>query len=183
MDDERLRTRIRQRLVLAMPRAEDAPTVLDSSRSAPNAPTRIAAVGPRCGHRRECQGIRSGGSSACRHPAQVIRRRLAVRAEKRLQHQRTWTSANPKPAPFHLRPRFSFGEGVSGSRFAAGGVQIQIRPAPARAASATSFFMTPALAGRSFTDRARANPKHLTDIIARAFRKNPDRASSLEAAF
>ncbi len=87
---------------------------------------------------------------------------------------------------FHAEPGFSFGEGwyLAAAALLAG-VPIQIKPGAAQELQARRFLLDAGLAGTLCPYRPRpASPKHLTHIIAKAFRADPDGAqSTLRAAF
>lgn len=87
---------------------------------------------------------------------------------------------------FHACPGFSFGEGwylAAAALFA--GVPIQIRPGAARELQAKRFLLDAGLEASLRTYRSRpASPKHLTHIIAEAFRADaPGAQCTLRAAF
>ncbi len=87
---------------------------------------------------------------------------------------------------FHTTPGFSFGEGwylAAAALFA--GLSIQIKPDTAQEAQAKRFLHDAGLGEAIVPYQSRpASPKHLTDIIARAFRRDPDGAQKrLREAF
>jgi hypothetical protein len=87
---------------------------------------------------------------------------------------------------FHADPGFSFGEGwylTAAALFA--GLSIQIKPGAAHEVQARSFLFAAGLAGFLRPYRSRpASPKHLTHIIAEAFRADaPGAQCTLRTAF
>lgn len=87
---------------------------------------------------------------------------------------------------FHADPGFSFGEGwYLAAAAVLADVAIQIEPSMLQTEQAERFLLDAGLANRlmPYRSRPRAN-KQLTEIVARAFRKDPPRAqSTLRAAF
>ena len=191
MDDERLRTRIRQRLVVAhAARAEDARYGAGQlSRSAQRAPTREDCEDGWSKVRGIVENARASALEARRH-ADILGKQqaktLAVRAESAAAAaQRTLDERN-QAYTFFTDPGFSFGEGwYLAAASLLTGVQIQIKAGTRQEPQARQFLHDAGLGGAIVPYRSRpANPKHLTDIIARAFRKNPDHAQArLRAAF
>lgn len=87
---------------------------------------------------------------------------------------------------FHADPGFSFGEGwylTAAALFA--GLSIQIRPGAVQEVQARSFLCAAGLEGSLRPYRSRpASPKHLTHIIAAAFRADaPEAQHTLRSAF
>ncbi len=184
--DEHGRTRIRQRLVAAhAARAEDARYGAGQlSRSAQRAPTREDCEDGWAKVRSIVQNARASATEARRH-AEILAdhrsRNLAARAERAAVFaQRILEQRNPAYT-FFTDPGFSFGEGwylAAASLLA--GVLIQIRAGTAQEMQARRFLDAAGLSGRLVPYRSRpANPKHLTDIIARSFRADPGAAQRL----
>lgn len=113
-------------------------------------------------------------------------REIARRAEVAGNEARKIVMERNHAYTFHADPGFSFGEGwylAAAALFA--GLSIQIRPGAAHELQAKRFLCAAGLDGSLRPYRSRpASPKHLTHIIAEAFRADPPGAQrTLRAAF
>ena len=113
-------------------------------------------------------------------------RKLAIRAEIAGKAARGIVLERNRAYTFHADPGFSFGEGwylAAAALFA--GLTVQIRPGAAQQLQARRFLCDIGLAGALRPYRSRpASPKHLTHIIAAAFRADAAGAQrTLRAAF
>jgi hypothetical protein len=108
-------------------------------------------------------------------------REIARRAEVAARDARNIVRERNRAYTFHADPGFSFGEGwylTAAALFA--GLAIQIRPGAAQEVQARRFLMDAGLAGSLRPYRPRpASPKHLTHIIAEAFRADPPGAQCI----
>ena len=111
---------------------------------------------------------------------------LANKAEVAATEARAIVSERNRAYTFHADPGFSFGEGwyLAAAALLAG-VPIQIRPEAAQEVQANRFLHDAGLADSLRPYRPRpASPKHLTHIIAQAFRVDAAGAQrTLRAAF
>lgn len=113
-------------------------------------------------------------------------REIALRAEVAAKAARNIVRERNRAYTFHADPGFSFGEGwylAAAALFA--GLSIQIRPGAAQEVQARRFLSDAGLDGALRPYRSRpASPKHLTHIIAEAFRADaPGAQGTLRAAF
>lgn len=113
-------------------------------------------------------------------------REIARRAEVAAKAARNIVLERNRAYTFHADPGFSFGEGwylAAAALFA--GLSIQIRPGAAQELQARRFLFDAGLEGSLRPYRSRpASPKHLTHIIAEAFRSDaPGAQRTLRAAF
>ncbi|MGE0157373.1 MAG: hypothetical protein AB7T17_10145 [Geobacter sp.] len=113
-------------------------------------------------------------------------RAMAQRAEVAAIAARKTVQERNRAYTFHADPGFSFGEGwylAAAALFA--GLSIQIRPGAAHELQARRFLCAAGLDGALRPYRSRpASPKHLTHIIAEAFRADALQAQgTLRAAF
>jgi hypothetical protein len=113
-------------------------------------------------------------------------REIARRAEVAGNAARNIVLERNRAYTFHADPGFSFGEGwylAAAALFA--GLSIQIRPGAAHELQARRFLCAAGLDGALRPYRSRpASPKHLTHIIAEAFRADaPQAQGTLRAAF
>ncbi len=113
-------------------------------------------------------------------------RAMAKRAEVAAIAARKIVLERNRAYTFHADPGFSFGEGwylAAAALFA--GLSIQIRPGAVQEVQARRFLCAAGLEGSLRPYRSRpASPKHLTHIIAEAFRADaPGAQSTLRAAF
>lgn len=113
-------------------------------------------------------------------------REIARRAEDAAIAARNIVLERNRAYTFHADPGFSFGEGwylTAAALFA--GLSIQIRPGAAQEVQARSFLCSAGLEGALRPYRSRpASPKHLTHIIAAAFRADaPGAQHTLRSAF
>lgn len=113
-------------------------------------------------------------------------REIALRAEVAGKAARNIVRERNRAYTFHADPGFSFGEGwylAAAALFA--GLSIQIRPGAAQEVQARRFLFDAGLDGALRPYRSRpASPKHLTHIIAEAFRADaPGAQGTLRAAF
>jgi len=113
-------------------------------------------------------------------------RAMARRAEVAAKAARNIVLERNRAYTFHADPGFSFGEGwylAAAALFA--GLFIQIRPGAAQELQARRFLFDAGLEGSLRPYRSRpASPKHLTHIIAEAFRTDAPKAqATLRAAF
>lgn len=111
---------------------------------------------------------------------------LAKRAEAAAKAARMIVIERNHAYTFHADPGFSFGEGwylAAAALFA--GLSLQIRPGASQELQARRFLCDAGLEGALRPYRSRpASPKHLTHIIAEAFRADAQNAqSTLRAAF
>ncbi|MDO9309806.1 MAG: hypothetical protein Q7V04_12140 [Deltaproteobacteria bacterium] len=111
---------------------------------------------------------------------------IARRAEDAAIAARKIVLERNRAYTFHADPGFSFGEGwylTAAALFA--GLSIQIRPGAAQEVPARSFLCSAGLEGSLRPYRSRpASPKHLTHIIAAAFRADaPGAQHTLRSAF
>ena len=111
---------------------------------------------------------------------------LARRAEGAARAARSIVRERNRAYTFHADPGFSFGEGwylAAAALFA--GLSIQIRPGAAQEVQARRFLFDAGLEGSLRPHRSRpASPKHLTHIIAEAFRADaPGAQATLRTAF
>ena len=111
---------------------------------------------------------------------------IARRAEAAGKAARNIVLERNRAYTFHADPGFSFGEGwylTAAALFA--GLAIQIRPGAAQEVQARRFLCDAGLEGSLRPYRPRpASPKHLTHIIAEAFRADPPGAQrTLRAGF
>jgi hypothetical protein len=111
---------------------------------------------------------------------------LARRAEASAIAARKIVLERNRAYTFHADPGFSFGEGwylAAAALFA--GLSIQIRPGAVQEVPARRFLCDAGLDGALCPYRSRpASPKHLTHIIAAAFRADASKAqATLRAAF
>jgi len=121
-----------------------------------------------------------------RHLATAKARALARRAEASAIAARKIVRERNRAYTFHADPGFSFGEGwylAAAALFA--GLAIQIRPGAVQEVPARRFLCDAGLEGSVRPYRSRpASPKHLTHIIAEAFRADAAKAQcTLRAAF
>lgn len=112
-------------------------------------------------------------------------RAMARRAEVAAKAARNIVLERNRAYTFHADPGFSFGEGwylAAAALFA--GLSIQIRPGAAQEVQARRFLFDAGLDGALRPYRSRpASPKHLTHIIAEAFRADaPGAQCTLRAA-
>lgn len=102
-------------------------------------------------------------------------REIARRAEVAALAARKIVQERNRAYTFHADPGFSFGEGwylTAAALFA--GLSIQIRPGAAQEVQVRRFLCDAGLEGSLRPYRPRpASPKHLTHIIAEAFRADP----------
>jgi hypothetical protein len=113
-------------------------------------------------------------------------REIARRAEVAGNAARKIAIERNRAYTFHADPGFSFGEGwylAAAALFA--GLPIQIKPGAAQELQAKRFLLDAGLEGALRPYRSRpASPKHLTHIIAEAFRADPlGSQCTLRAAF
>lgn len=113
-------------------------------------------------------------------------RAMALRAEVAAKSARKTVQERNRAYTFHADPGFSFGEGwylAAAALFA--GLSIQIRPGAAHELQARRFLLDAGLEGALRPYRPRpASPKHLTHIIAEAFRADAQQAQvTLRTAF
>lgn len=113
-------------------------------------------------------------------------REIAHRAEGAARAARNIVQERNRSYTFHADPGFSFGEGwylTAAALFAA--LSIQIRPGAVQELQARQFLVSAGLEGSLRPYRSRpASPKHLTHIIAEAFRADASGAQCmLRAAF
>lgn len=113
-------------------------------------------------------------------------RAMAHRAEIAAKAARNIVLERNRAYTFHADPGFSFGEGwylAAAALFA--GLSIQIRPGAAQEVQARRFLFDAGLDGTLRPYRSRpASPKHLTHIIAEAFRADaPGAQCTLRTAF
>ncbi|WP_281185437.1 HU family DNA-binding protein [Trichlorobacter lovleyi] len=113
-------------------------------------------------------------------------RAMALRAEVAAMSARKTVQERNRAYTFHADPGFSFGEGwylAAAALFA--GLSIQIRPGAAQEVQARRFLCDAGLEGALRPYRSRpASPKHLTHIIAEAFRADAQQAQgTLRTAF
>jgi len=113
-------------------------------------------------------------------------REIARRAELAAVAARNIVLERNRSYTFHADPGFSFGEGwylTAAALFA--GLSIQIRPGAVQEVQARRFLCDAGLEGSLRPYRSRpASPKHLTHIIAKAFRADaPGAQSTLRTAF
>jgi len=113
-------------------------------------------------------------------------RAIAHRAEIAAKAARQIVIERNRAYTFHADPGFSFGEGwylAAAALFA--GLSIQIKPGAVQELQARRFLLDAGLAGALRPYRSRpASPKHLTHIIAEAFRADAPRAqNTLREAF
>jgi hypothetical protein len=113
-------------------------------------------------------------------------REIAHRAEVAGKAARKIVIERNRAYTFHADPGFSFGEGwyLAAAALLAG-VPIQIKPGAAQELQAKRFLLDAGLEGALRPYRSRpASPKHLTHIIAEAFRADAAEAQcTLRAAF
>lgn len=113
-------------------------------------------------------------------------RAIAQRAEVAAKAARTIVTERNHAYTFHADPGFSFGEGwyLAAAALLAG-LSIQIKPGAAQELQAKRFLIDAGLEGSLRPYRSRpASPKHLTHIIAEAFRADaPGAQRTLRAAF
>ncbi len=111
---------------------------------------------------------------------------LANKAQVAAKEARAIVSERNRAYTFHADPGFSFGEGwyLAAAALLAG-VPIQIRPDAAQEVQAKRFLLDAGLADSLRPYRSRpASPKHLTHIIAQAFRADAAAAQrTLRTAF
>nr|WP_320115528.1 hypothetical protein [uncultured Desulfuromonas sp.] len=111
---------------------------------------------------------------------------LADKAQVAAKNARAIVSERNRAYTFHADPGFSFGEGwyLAAAALLAG-VPIQIRPGAAQEVQAKRFLLDAGLADSLRPYRPRpASPKHLTHLIAQAFRADAAGAQGiLRAAF
>ncbi len=191
VNDDHTRIQLRKSLVLAhAARAEDARYGAGQlSRSAQRAPTREDCEDGWAKVRSIVGNAHTSSLEARRH-ADILgdyrSRQLAARAERAAASaQRTLDERN-QAYTFFTDPGFSFGEGwylAAASLLV--GVSIQIKPDTRQEAQARRFLHDAGLDSALVPYRSRpANPKHLTDLIARSFRADPAGAQELlRAAF
>jgi hypothetical protein len=138
----------------------------------------------------EIVGTAEAAAVAASHFARLLdtakARELARRAEGAGKAARHIILDRNRAYTFHADPGFSFGEGwylAAAALFA--GLAIQIRPGAAQELPARRFLVDAGLAGAICRYRPRpASPKHLTHIIAGAFRADPSAAQrTLRAGF
>lgn len=185
------RTRIRKRLIVAhAARAEDARYGAGQlSRSAQRAPTREDCEDGWSKVRSIVGNAQTSSLEARRH-ADILgdygSQKLAARAERAATSaQRTLDERN-QAYTFFTDPGFSFGEGwYLAAASLLFGLPIQIKAGTVQEEQARRFLDDAGLSAALVPYRSRpANPKHLTDIIARSFRDNPGAAQDLlRAAF
>ncbi len=113
-------------------------------------------------------------------------RAIAHRADIAAKSARQIVLARNRAYTFHADPGFSFGEGwylAAAALFA--GLSVQIRPGALQEGQAKRFLQDAGLAASLHPYRPRpASPKHLTHIIAEAFRADAQGAQrTLRAAF
>lgn len=113
-------------------------------------------------------------------------REIAHRADDAAKTARKIVIEQNRAYTFHADPGFSFGEGwylAAAAKFV--GVPIQIRPGAAQESQARRFLLDAGLEGSLRPYRSRpASPKHLTHIIAEAFRADaPGAQCTLRTAF
>ncbi len=113
-------------------------------------------------------------------------RAMALRAEVAAKSARKTVQERNRAYTFHADPDFSFGEGwylAAAALFV--GLSIQIRPGAAHELQARRFLFDAGLEGALRPYRSRpASPKHLTHIIAEAFRADAQQAQgTLRSAF
>lgn len=113
-------------------------------------------------------------------------RAMALRAEVAAIAARKTVQERNRAYTFHADPGFSFGEGwyLAAAALLAG-LSIQIRPGAAQEVQARRFLCAAGLEESLRPYRSRpASPKHLTHIIAEAFRADaPGAQCTLRAAF
>lgn len=113
-------------------------------------------------------------------------REIARRAEVAGKAARKIVLERNRAYTFHADPGFSFGEGwyLAAAALLAG-VPIQIKPGAAQESQAKRFLLDAGLEGALRPYRSRpASPKHLTHLIAEAFRADAAKAQrTLRAAF
>ena len=106
---------------------------------------------------------------------------LAIQAQEAAMGARKIVTERNRAYTFHTTPGFSFGEGwylAAAALFA--GLSIQIKPDTVQEAQAKRFLHDAGLGEKIVGYRSRpASPKHLTDIIARAFRRDAGGAQKL----
>lgn len=191
IDDACQLSRIQKRLVVAhAARAEDARYGAGQlSRSAQRAPTREDCEDGWTKVKGIVDNARSSAREA-RRLADIVgdcrSQQLAARAERAAAAaQRILDDRNPAYT-FFTDPGFSFGEGwylAAASLLA--GLPIQIKAGTVQEQQARRFLDDAGLSGALVPYRSRpASPKHLTDLIARAFQADPGGAQAeLRAAF
>lgn len=174
------RTGLRKRLVDAhAARSEDARYGAGAlSRSAQRAPTlkdceegwfKVAGI---------VDNARASAREA-RHLANIVgehrSKHLASRAERAARSAEDTLKERNRAYTFFTTPGFSFGEGwylAAASLFA--GLLIQVKSGTPQEAQALQFLCDVGLGERLVPYRSRpASPKHLTDIIAATFRRDP----------
>jgi hypothetical protein len=191
VNDDHQRTRIRKSLIVAhAARAEDARYGAGQlSRSAQRAPTREDCEDGWLKVRSIVENARTSSLEARRHADAVgdyRSQQLAARAERAAAAaQRTLDERN-QAYTFFTDPGFSFGEGwylAAASLLV--GLPIQVKAGTRQEVQARRFLDDAGLSGALVPYRSRpANPKHLTDLIARSFRADPGAAQELlRAAF
>jgi hypothetical protein len=189
--DHHDRTRLRKRLVVAhAARSEDARYGAGAlSRSAQRAPTLTDCEQ---GWRRVACIVDNARDSAkeARRLAKIVNdyrsKQLATRAERAAQNAENTLNGRNRAYTFFTTPGFSFGEGwylAGASLFAE--LPIQVKSGTPQEAQALQFLRDVGLSERLLPYRSRpANPKHLTDIIATTFRRDPAAAQiKLRGAF
>lgn len=191
VNDDHKRIRIRKCLVVAhAARAEDARYGAGQlSRSAQRAATREDCEDGWSKVRSIVGNAQTSSLEARRHAdgaGDYRSQQLAARAERAATSaQRTLDERN-QAYTFFTDPGFSFGEGwylAAASLLA--GLRIQIKAGTRQEEQARRFLDDAGLSAALVPYRSRpANPKHLTDIIARSFRDSPCGAQGLlRAAF
>jgi hypothetical protein len=115
-----------------------------------------------------------------------VARTAARAAEAAAKDARRLVAERNHAYTFHADPGFSFGEGwYLAAAAVLAGVAIQIEPGKLQTAQAERFLRDAGLAAlfQPYRSRPRAN-KHLPEIVARAFRADPDAAQRrLRGAF
>ncbi|MBN2717723.1 MAG: hypothetical protein JXX14_17870 [Deltaproteobacteria bacterium] len=106
---------------------------------------------------------------------------IAVKTREMARGARNLVTERNRAYTFHTDPGFSFGEGwylAAAALFA--GLSIQIKPGTAHEIQAKRFLHDAGLGTAIVPYRSRpASPKHLTDIIANAFGRNPQGAQKI----
>lgn len=191
VNDDHKRAKIRKSLVVAhAARTEDARYGAGQlSRSAQRAPTREDCEDGWSKVKRIVENAEVSSQEARRH-AEIVgdyrSQKLAAQAESAATSaQRTLDERN-EAYTFFTDPGFSFGEGwylAAASLLV--GLPIQVKAGTGQQEQARRFLHDAGLSGALVPYRSRpANPKHLTDIIARSFRDDPCGAQRLlRAAF
>jgi len=179
-DEHHERVRLRKRLVDAhAARAEDARYGAGAlSRSAQRAPTlkdcekgwlKVAGI----------VGNARASANEARSLANIVgghrSKQLASRTEQAARRAEDTLKKRNRAYTFFTTPGFSFGEGwylAAASLFA--GLPIQVNSGTAQEVQALQFLRDVGLSERLVPFRSRpASPKHLTDIIAATFRRDP----------